>query len=52
MTLLARYKLSASSSSLAVSLPGRMRTWRMMMFDDLANEISPPRKPMPCPGAV
>jgi hypothetical protein len=24
----------------------------MMMFEALANEISPPRKPMPPPGAV
>ena len=38
--------------ALAVSLPGRMRMWRMMMFDWLAKEISPPRKPIPPPGAV
>ncbi len=52
ITSCARYRLSASSSVLAVSLPGRMRTCGMMMFDWLANEISPPMNPMPPPGAV
>ena len=50
MTSCARYKLSASSSVLAVSLPGRMRTNLQMMFDDCANEISPPAKRDPAAG--